>query len=222
MRFCYLKKLIDSRHTRSIYQLWKRICVQTRTRMTLNLSWSVNCVQDSYFWFFENERNTDIFEHAITSVVITRCCHGLWILLSDRTSYQHFSRTLPWWRHQVVTFSALLAICAGNSPITGEFPTQGPVTRGFDVFFDLHLNKRLSKQSWGWSFETLSRPLLRHRNAQTGIKLTAPYRYEIWQYCWWESCQISWLNAPHGLCRINVYIDPNYIIRNSTWQSASA
>ena len=45
------------------------------------------------------------------------------------------------------TFSALLAICAGNSPVPGEFPIQRPVTRSFDVFFDLRLNKRLSKQS---------------------------------------------------------------------------
>ena len=52
-----------------------------------------------------------------------------------------------WWRHQMETFSALLAICAGNSPVPGEFPAQRPVTRGFDVFFDLRLNKRLSKQS---------------------------------------------------------------------------
>ena len=62
------------------------------------------------------------------------------------------------------TFAALLAICAGNSPVTGEFPTQKPVTRSFDVFFDLRLNKRLSKQLRGWWFETLSRPLWRHRN----------------------------------------------------------
>ena len=46
----------------------------------------------------------------------------------------------------------------------GEFPTQRPVTRSFDVFFDLRLNKPLSKQSWGWWFETLSRSLWRHRN----------------------------------------------------------
>ena len=44
-------------------------------------------------------------------------------------------------------FSALLALCAGKSPVTGEFPSQKPVTRSFDVFFDLRLNKRLSKQS---------------------------------------------------------------------------
>ena len=61
-----------------------------------------------------------------------------------------------WWRHQMETFSALLALCAGNSPVTGEFPTQRPVTRSFDVFFDLWLNKGLSKQSWGWWFETPS------------------------------------------------------------------
>ena len=41
------------------------------------------------------------------------------------------------------TFSALLAICAGYSPVTGEFPGQRPVTRSFDAFFDLRLNKRL-------------------------------------------------------------------------------
>ena len=53
------------------------------------------------------------------------------------------------------TFSVLLAICAGNSPVNGEFPTQRPVTRSFDIFFDVRLNKRLSKQSWGWWFEML-------------------------------------------------------------------
>ena len=40
------------------------------------------------------------------------------------------------------TFSASQAICAGNSPVPGEFPAQRPVTRSFDVFFDLHPNKR--------------------------------------------------------------------------------
>ena len=69
-----------------------------------------------------------------------------------------------WWRHQMETFSVLLAMCAVNSPITAEFPAQRPVTRSFDVLFDLHLNKRLSKQSWGWWLETLSRPLWRHSN----------------------------------------------------------
>ena len=61
-------------------------------------------------------------------------------------------------------FSALLAICAGNSPVTGEYPAQRPMTRSFGVFFDMRLNKRLSKQWWSWCFETPSRPLWRHCN----------------------------------------------------------
>ena len=73
-------------------------------------------------------------------------------------------RYSAWWRHQVESFSALLALCAGNSPVPGEFPSQRPVTRSFDVIFDVRLNKPLSKQSWGWWFETLSRPLWRHCN----------------------------------------------------------
>ena len=55
-------------------------------------------------------------------------------------------------------------ICAGNSPVPGEFPAQRPVTRSYHVFFDLCLNKPSSKQSWGWWFETLSRPLWQHCN----------------------------------------------------------
>ena len=62
------------------------------------------------------------------------------------------------WKH----FPRLMAICAGNSPVTGEFPAQRPVARSFDVFSDLRLDKRLSKQSWGWWFEKPSRPLWRH------------------------------------------------------------
>ena len=68
-------------------------------------------------------------------------------------------------------FSALLAICAGNSPVTGEFPTQRPVTWSFDVYFDLRPNERLSKQWWGWWFETLFRSLWRHRNVYLSMPL---------------------------------------------------
>ena len=46
----------------------------------------------------------------------------------------------------------------------GEFPTQRPVTQMFDVFFDLRLNKWLSKQPWGWWFETPSWSLWRQCN----------------------------------------------------------
>ena len=80
------------------------------------------------------------------------------------------SRT-AWWRHRMETFSALLAMCAGNSPVTGEFPAQRPVTRSFDVFFDLRPNERLSQHSWGWWLETPSSPLWRHSNGIPVSKL---------------------------------------------------
>ena len=60
--------------------------------------------------------------------------------------------------------TSLLALCEGKSPATGKFPSRRPVTRSFDVFFDLCLNKRLSKQPRGWWFETPLRPLWRHSN----------------------------------------------------------
>ena len=72
--------------------------------------------------------------------------------------------SIPWRRHQMETFSVLLAICAGNSPVTGEFLSQRPVTRSFDVFFDLGLNIRLRKQSRRRWFEMPSHSLWRHCN----------------------------------------------------------
>ena len=62
----------------------------------------------------------------------------------------------------------------------GEFPTQRPVTRSFDVYFDLRLNKRLCKQSWGWWFETLLCPLWRHSNASS------------WAANWTPGTRVSW------------------------------
>ena len=84
-----------------------------------------------------------------------------------------------WWRHQMETFSALLAISAGNWPVLGEFPVQRPVTRSFDGFFDLCLNKWLSKQSWGWWFETPSCPLWCHNNEWVNVGFFESHRNPI-------------------------------------------
>ena len=79
------------------------------------------------------------------------------------TNHGH-SSDIPhsWWRHRMETLSALLALRAGNSAVTAEFPSQRPLVRSVDVFFDLRLNKRLSKQSRCRWFETPSRSLWRH------------------------------------------------------------
>ena len=57
--------------------------------------------------------------------------------------------------------------------------SQRPVTRSFDVFFDLRLNKRLSKQSWGWWFETPSHPLWRHCNGKSNAGMRIIITFNI-------------------------------------------
>ena len=121
------------------------------------------------------------------------------------------------------TFSALLAICAGNSPGTGEIPAQRPMTRSFDVFFDLRLNKRLSRQSWGWWFETLWRPLWRHRSMGflsfvKPVVNTGPFRWSgdssseginhhsIGQHLpWYSGCATEWLKH-RDLCKMSAIL----------------
>ena len=96
-----------------------------------------------------------------------------WVIWSfaQTSMYQtHIASTSYWFTFAMMTssngnISVLLAVCAGNSPVTGEFPSQRPVTRSFDVILDLHPNKRLSKQSWGWRFDTPPRTLWRLCNA---------------------------------------------------------
>ena len=97
----------------------------------------------------KTSRNTCIyFYHCFihlftlsTAVLAEICC--LW--------------TRPWWRHQMETLSALLAICAGNSPVMWRGALMLSLIR-------VWINGRVNKQSWGWWFETLSRPSWRHRN----------------------------------------------------------
>ena len=119
----------------------------------------------------------NLFHHCVCRCPVTAChshqqsyryLQSLWIICLNNYIRRNLSEwNMPWWRHQMETFSALLAFCVGISPVPGEFTAQRPVTRSFGVLFDLRLNKQLSKQSWGWWFETLSRPLWRHRNSLT-------------------------------------------------------
>ena len=106
-------------------------------------------------------------------------CHRKWpgsVSTFDKMSYR---KILSLWRHQMETFSALLALCVGNSPVPGEFPSQRPVTRSFGVFFDLRLNKHLSKQSWGWWFETTLCSLWHHCNVQSRSRRIGSWTYRI-------------------------------------------
>ena len=96
--------------------------------------------------------------------------------------------------------SALLAICAGNSPVTGEFPAQRPVTRSFDVFFDLCLNKWFSKHWWGWWFETPSRPIWRDCNVSHSDYAYAVRTFQVCLQCF--IC-ISFVHFLHDYLRLS-------------------
>ena len=103
--------------------------------------------------------------------------------------YFLFSR----WRHEMEICSALLALCSGNSQVTGEFPSQRPVTQSFDVFFDLRPTKRLSKQSRRRWFETPSCSLWRHCNV---VPNSDPGSRGIFRRSTHHSCPIlNWWNG---------------------------
>ena len=92
----------------------------------------------------------------------------------------------------------------------GEFPTQGPVTRSFDVFFHLCLNKRLNKQPWCWWFETLPWSLWRHSNGTSKMIV----RYILPSVCVRLS-QFSQLSVMQymGLCVFSLLMSLTTIVR---------
>ena len=69
-----------------------------------------------------------------------------------------------WWRHQMETFSALLALCVGNHWSPENSPHKGQWRRALMFSLIYALNKRSSKQSWGRWFEMPPRSLWRHCN----------------------------------------------------------
>ena len=133
--------------------------------------------------------------------------------------HQHGSNLILAWISNVqdeIAFSALLAICVGNSPFTGEFPSQRPVTRSFDVFFDLLLNKRLTKPSRRWWFETPPRSLWRHRNGchsrgTTGWWWTLLHTEQAWI---WIRLWIK--NATHFILTMEHRVSTLTILKNIT------
>ena len=127
---------------------------------------SVNVVPSAIIILVSHDR------HGVSKYQQLDCSpNGLFRLTTEDTWKFHITGML-WWvstgdahrRHNMETFSALLAICEENPPITGGFPSQRPVTRSSHAFFDLRLNKGLIKQArWRW-FWTPSRLLWCHYN----------------------------------------------------------
>ena len=102
-----------------------------------------------YRYFDTNNHKNSCFPISQIWLIFLCCFHA------DTMTWKRLPKYWPfvwetWWRHQMETFSAWLAFCAGNSPVTGGFPKQRPVTQCFGVFFDLRPNKWLSKQWRRW------------------------------------------------------------------------
>ena len=109
----------------------------------------------------------------------------LWYVWEHRISQTHVS----WWRHQMETFSALLAICAGIHRSRWFRHTKTSDAELW-CFFDVRLNKRLSKQSWGWWFETTSHSLWRLCNVY--FLLDNEEFLEVLYYTWRAPQMILW------------------------------
>ena len=160
-------------------------------RCKSEITLKANFLFQNYQYFFLQFHNTMYWEasdfiiayHLNTDFDLSM--YGIWLILIAR------------WRHQMETYSALLALCNGNPPVIGGFPSQRPVMRSFAVFIDVHLSKRLSQQSRCWWFETPSRSLQRHRNVQDCPR-SHKYRYRSSYYiCDWcmgpFRCYHTWL-----------------------------
>ena len=117
-------------------------------------------------------------------------------LQSHENSFEELAKWSEMMTPSNGTFSALLALCAGNSPVTGEFSPQRPVTQSFD----LRLKKRLSKHSWGWWFETLSCSLWRHCNEKL------PWHSKLSEITLWSFIDVNHVNKTcHSACLYRNY-----------------
>ena len=132
--------------------------------------------------------------------------HSRGRILTTSATYTLYIYIYIWWRHQIETFSASLAFCARKLPVTGEFPSQRPVSRSLDIFVGLRLNKRLSKQSWGWWFETPSRSFWRHCNE--GSRIGHPFTCRCPSICQFYRYRRS--------CKI--YISHMTLLAKNGWQ----
>ena len=130
------------------------------------------------------------------------CCADERFAKCDVTTTKHSKKNI--W---IVYGIFMMTSSNGNNfPVTGplcgeftgpgEFPAQRPVTRSLDVFFDQRLNKRLSKQSWGWWFETPPWSLWRLCNVcnNYGCPIACPYGCGMRSVSIWVRCYRGFLS----------------------------
>ena len=145
---------------------WLLILAPLTENFTLSLSYVTQCKTSYQHYHHKGKSLTQ--NNRIQLKFIP---HGRWLKTCASKSVLLRYLSIPfelfwahivwsWWCHQMEIFSALLALCDGNSTGISRLPPQRPV--GFAVFFDLRMETLLSKQSRRWWFETPSRSLWRH------------------------------------------------------------
>ena len=155
-------------------------------------------------WIFVDSMGMKYVPVEHSPVILKKTLHSIFIPPHWYTSYVN-SVSLIQLQYMMTSSNGHIFCVTGHlcGELTGHrwIPHTQPVTRGFDVFFDLHLNKRLSKQWWGWWFETPSRPLWRHCNDFTRPSRTC----ESQSTRNWPGVALDWW------CQLNV--QGTYILR---------
>ena len=125
---------------------------------------------DTLFQFMATLRTRTI-THTKTSSITHHICHGHLTFMKTSSNGNFLRVTGP--------------LC-GEFTGPGEIPAQRPVTRSFDVFFHLHLKKRLSKQPRGWWFETPPRSLWRQCNELRNNVFSDRVSTVRWEVLWYD------------------------------------
>ena len=159
---------------------------------------------------YETDALRDIFqEQTLVRLKIKTLLFSMTKLQMSSAQFRSFCSDL-----NVLTLLLLNMMTSSNGNIfrvTGHLCTQRPVTRSFDVYFDLRPNERLNKQSWGWWFETPSHPYWRHRNElgwlwrtrTTSLMLMTWRRKEPGhQQSWHWMCRM--IKSFYCLCYLNI------------------
>ena len=180
----------------------------------------------TYTWFFRDLYCSDyIFcgTRVKTHIILSRQCPLVgfehmneWALIRPNVCiYRQAHYVIAWWRHQLETFSGLLDLCEGNPSAT--IPKQRPVTRSFDVFFDLRLNAG-----------DLRRPRVRYDVTVLGIlktkTRTAPKAGSQTGWMWWQNLATGspalyrWARGAHALLDMTNYVSdvPQEIMMTSS------
>ena len=144
-------------------------------------------------WSVHWENETEKLVFSISIGCLPTQCHSIWHMKQDHIN--HIQYLLHDFYAATVNYISLGDSDKRHNHIEDLFPTQRPATRSFDVFIDLRLNTRLSKQSWDWWFGTPLCSLWRHCNEL----------YELRCVCFWKELS-KWYSRKRLTLRLSILL----------------